>query len=64
MSMRAVWSPVNLAFLVLFGDAPCGIGPEGRILFGTREELRSVVEACGLRLTDETSFCSMVGPAL
>jgi hypothetical protein len=53
-ALRAVWSPANCAFLVLFGHdepQPCGIGPDSRTLFGTREELARVVESCGLMLT-------------
>lgn len=50
VALRARWAVANNAWLVTFGDAPCGIGPDNRRLFSTRKELRAVVEACGLQL--------------
>ena len=51
-TLRAEWSPANCAFLVMFGDARCGIGMDNRAIFNTREELRIAVTACGLVLLD------------
>lgn len=46
--LRATWSRVNCAFLVTFGSALCGIGPDSRSFFPTKESLDRELASLGL----------------
>lgn len=46
--LRATWSPVNRAYVVTFGSALCGIGPENRCLWGSKAALDGCLFGLGL----------------
>jgi hypothetical protein len=45
---KAVWSPVNQAWFVLFGDTPISI--QGQMTFKNKEELKYILSQQGLKL--------------
>lgn len=46
--MKLVWSPINSAWISLFGDSPCSI--LGENFFTTLQQARDVIKQAGLRL--------------
>lgn len=48
--MRLVWSPANASWIVMFGTAICGVGPDNRAFFPTKRDAEDYLRECGLRL--------------
>lgn len=48
--MRAVYLSANQCYGVLLGDSLVSIGPEPRILFPKKSDLRTALKRCGLKL--------------
>ena len=49
--LAASYSPINQAWIIFFGDIPCGIGPDNRRIFGTLAELTDYLAATRTELT-------------
>jgi len=51
--MFAIWSPANLAWIVLFGDSLCSI--RGENFFQSKTALIGALQSAGLRLGEKVA---------
>lgn len=52
-SLYAIWSPVNNAWLTIFHEELCWVGPERKRIWNKLEDLREALRQQGLRLVKE-----------